>query len=212
MFKNKPVRKRIISVRQPKELPKIISEEQFLKLNDACTNYRDRFLIWLLFETGLRIGQALALRHEDIICWNNEIRTKCRTDNVNQVRNKSHKPNTIHVSDHLMSLYSDYVSSLDQGKLNDYVFINLKTYEALSYPAVKKLFINLSQKCELYIRPHMLRHTHASSLVEAGWDIALVQKRLGHASVQTTIDTYTHINTKQMKDAFKNFLSTKEKN
>ncbi|HAU1249188.1 TPA: hypothetical protein F8R87_05155 [Legionella pneumophila] len=40
VFKNKPVRKRIISVRQPKELPKIISEEQFLKLNDACTNYR----------------------------------------------------------------------------------------------------------------------------------------------------------------------------
>ncbi len=47
VFKNKPVRKRIISVRQPKELPKIISEEQFLKLNNACTNYRDRFLMIL---------------------------------------------------------------------------------------------------------------------------------------------------------------------
>ena len=40
--------------------------------------------------------------------------------------------------------------------------------------------------------------------------MALVQKRLGHASVQTTINTYTHIDTKQMKDAFKSYLSKKE--
>jgi len=76
VFKNKPVQRRIISVREIKELPKTISKEQFIQLNGACTNYRDKFLIWLLYETGLRIGQALALRHEDIICWDNEIRVK----------------------------------------------------------------------------------------------------------------------------------------
>ncbi|MCA0403574.1 MAG: site-specific integrase [Proteobacteria bacterium] len=211
-FKNKPAQRRIISVRQIKELPKLITEEQFIQLNNATSNFRDKFLLWLLFETGLRIGQALSLRHEDIICWNNEIRTKYRMDNTNHVRNKSHRPNTLHVSSNLMSLYSEYVNSLDQNKLNDYVFINLKTYESLSYPAVKKLFINLSEKCGFYARPHMLRHTHASALVGAGWDMALVQKRLGHVSVQTTIDTYTHIDTKQMKNAFKSYLSTRENN
>jgi integrase len=187
VFKNKPAQRRIISVRQIKELPKTITEEQFVQLNDACTNYRDKFLIWLLYETGLRIGQTLALRHEDIIGWDNEIRIKYRTNNLNQVRNKSYKFNTIHVSNHVMALYSEYISTLDQSKLSDYVFINLMTYTPLCYPAVKKLFINLSRKCGFYIRPHMLRHTHATSLVGAGWDMALVQKRLGHASVQTTI-------------------------
>lgn len=212
VFKNKPAQRRIISVPQSKELPKTISETQFVQLSDVCTNYRDKFLIWLLYETGLRIGQALALRHEDIICWDNEIRVKYRTNNLNHVRNKSYKPNIIHVSKHVMTLYSEYTSTLDQSKLTDYVFINLKTYSPLSYNSVKKLFINLSQKCAFYIRPHMLRHTHASSLVGSGWDMALVQKRLGHASVQTTIDTYTHIDTKQMKDAFKSYLSKKEDN
>ncbi|WP_157072305.1 tyrosine-type recombinase/integrase, partial [Legionella quinlivanii] len=94
----------------------------------------------------------------------------------------------------------------------DYVFINFLTYAPLTYPAVKKIFNILSKKCDFYIRPHMLRHTHASSLVKAGWDMSLVQKRLGHASIETTINTYTHIDNKQMKDAFKSYLSTKENN
>lgn len=211
-FKNKPAQRGIISVPQIKELPKKISEEQLIQLNNACSNYRDRFLLELLHETGLRIGQALALRHEDIICWNNEIHIKYRTNNLNQVRNKSYKSNTLHVSSRLMELYSDYVNSLELNKLSDYVFINFQNYTPLHYSAVKKMFTNLSKKCGFYVRPHMLRHTHASSLIGAGWDMALVQKRLGHASVQTTVNTYTHIDNKQMKDAFKSYISKKRDN
>lgn len=212
VFKNKPAQRRVISIRQIKELPKTISEAQFIQLKDACSNCRDRFLVGLLFETGLRIGQALALRHEDIICWNNEIHIKYRTSNLNLVRNKSYKPNTLHVSNHLMGLYSDYVNSLEQNRLSEYVFINFQDYSPLRYPAVKKIFMNLSRKCDFYVRPHMLRHTHASSLIDAGWDMALVQKRLGHASVQTTVNTYTHIDNKKMKEAFKTYISSKGDN
>jgi len=58
----------------------------------------------------------------------------------------------------------------------------------------------------------MLRHSHASNLLKSGWDMSLIQKRLGHASIQTTIDIYTHIDTKQMKQAFQQFVASKEKN
>ena len=81
-----------------------------------------------------------------------------------------------------MTLYSEYINTLDQNQLNDYVFINFKTYSPLCYPAVKKLFIILSKKCGFYIRPHMLRHTHATTLVGAGWDMALVEKEDGAVS------------------------------
>ena len=137
-FKNKPSQKRIISVPKIKELPKLISEEQFIQLIKVCSNYRDKFLIHLLFETGLRIRQALALRHEDIIGWSNEIHVKYRTNNLNMIRNKSNKPNSVHVSSYLMNLYSDYVSSLNQNRLSDYVFVNLIDYTPLHYSAVKK--------------------------------------------------------------------------
>jgi site-specific recombinase XerD len=111
-----------------------------------------------------------------------------------------------------MELYSDYVSTLDQNKLTEYAFINLATYEALNYSVAKKLFITLSRKCNFYVRPHMLRYSHASDLLKSGWEMSLIQKRLGHASIQTTIEIYTHIDTKHMKQAFNQFLSNKEKN
>lgn len=211
VYKNKPVQKRIISVKQYKSPPKVITHDQLILLSDSCTNYRDKFLVWLLYETGLRIGQALALRHEDVICWDKEIRVKYRCQNINQVRNKTQRPNILHVSDSVMTLYSEYISSLDQNKLNDYVFINFYDYSPLRYTAVKKLFILLSKKVRFHIRPHMLRHTHATSLINADWDMALVQKRLGHASVQTTINTYTHIDNKKMKNAFQLYLAKQEK-
>lgn len=74
--------------------------------------------IWLLYETGLRIGQALALRHEDIICWDNEIRVKYRTNNLNQVRNKSCKPNTLHVSKQFICQLQETDKIIDNAKQN----------------------------------------------------------------------------------------------
>lgn len=211
IYKHKPAQRRIISVKQIKQPPKTITDDQFTALSNACTNYRDKFLVWLLYETGLRIGQALALRHEDVICWDNEIQVTYRTNNLNGVRNKTVRPNTIQVSNEVMRLYGEYISTLEQAKLTEYVFINLATYEPMQYATVKRLFENLSKKCNFYVRPHMLRHSHASGLLKSGWEMALIQKRLGHASIQTTIDTYTHIDTQQMKKAFKQFLSNKEK-
>jgi len=38
-----------------------------------------------------------------------------------------------------------------------------------------------------------MRHSHATELIRAGWDMAHVQKRLGHANIQTTINTYVHL-------------------
>lgn len=79
---------------------------------------------------SIQKGLALSLRHEDIICWNNEIHIKYRSSNLNGVRNKTITPNVVQVSNELMKLYSTYVSTLDQNKLTEYVFLNLTTYEA----------------------------------------------------------------------------------
>ena len=46
---------------------------------------------------------------------------------------------------------------------------------------------------------HSLRHTHATILVQEGANIKDVQERLGHAKIDTTLDTYTH-NTQQMRE------------
>jgi integrase len=69
---------------------------------------RDRFLICLLYETGVRIGQALGLRHEDVRSYDKEIHIVQRL-NLNGARTKSREPNTVHVSRDLMALYAEYL-------------------------------------------------------------------------------------------------------
>ncbi len=57
--KSKPKQRRIISLKQYKKIPKTIADEKFELLFDLCKNPRDAFLLTLLFETGMQIGQAL---------------------------------------------------------------------------------------------------------------------------------------------------------
>lgn len=211
VFKHKPVWKRVIGLKAPKTIPSTLTDEQISKLIDCCSNLRDKFLISLLYETGIRIGQALALRHADIKSWDNEIHVIFRQNNANQARNKSRVPNVIHSSVELMQLYADYIqNNTVQANQSEYVFINLQTYEPLCYGAVRKLFSRLIKKAGFHVTPHMFRHTHATELIRNGWDAAWVQKRLGHANVQTTIDTYTHIDQQDLKKAFKLYQKNKK--
>lgn len=210
IYKNRPIQRRVISLKSERSIPKTISHEQFSIILDACCNKRDMFLLSLLYDTGIRIGQALALRHSDVISWDNEIHIKYRSISINESYNKTSIPYVIHVSPELMSKYRCYIDSLTNRYNDEYVFVNLVDYKPLSYMAVNKLFIRLKKKTKINITPHMLRHTHATNLVRSGWDSSFVQKRLGHSSVQTTINVYTHLDQQSLKNAYKKYLSSKK--
>jgi integrase/recombinase XerD len=64
---------------------------------DACDRLRDRFLFALLHDSGVRIGEALGLRHEDIVAAEREIRVVPRL-NANRARSKSGRQRAIPVS------------------------------------------------------------------------------------------------------------------
>src|SRR6266704_5908970 len=61
--KSKPEAARVVSVKPELRLPKTLTKEQVQRLLDACTHTRDRFLLALMYETGMRIGQCLGLTH-----------------------------------------------------------------------------------------------------------------------------------------------------
>ena len=56
-----------------------------------------------------------------------------------------------------------------------------------------------------------MHNTHATELVRAKWDIAHIQKRLGHADVQTTINTYIHLDDDDLRTAYNNYLKEKQR-
>ncbi|NEU77278.1 tyrosine-type recombinase/integrase, partial [Hassallia byssoidea VB512170] len=124
--KGKEVKTRLLKVKEPKTFPGCLTSEQVKELVEACNRIRDKFIICLLYETGMRIGEVLGLRHEDLHSQGvNEISVIPRVDNVNSSRAKAGVKRTIHVSKDLIKLYSNYLIEEYPEDINcDYVFVN----------------------------------------------------------------------------------------
>ncbi|MGN4707045.1 tyrosine-type recombinase/integrase [Bacillus cereus group sp. MYBK194-1] len=212
--KKKSYQKNILKLRVKKKLIKVLEYEEIKVILNACHTRRDKLLIMLMYEGGLRIGEVLSLRIEDISTWDNQIHITPRDYSENGAYIKLKKARTIDVSKEVMALYTDYlVHEYGEDLEHDYVFINLKnTYfgSPLKYQSVLDLVRRLAKRTGVTFNVHMLRHTHATNLIKSGWDAAYVQKRLGHANVQTTMNTYVHLSDEDMKNEYKKYLKGRE--
>jgi len=194
----------VLQVRAMRRLPRVLSAQEIQALLNACARRRDRLLVSLLYESGMRIGQALGLRHADIRSYDGEIDIVPRA-NSNGALAKSRSPYTVHVSKELMELYADYLVHEYHEATHDYVFVNWwggRIGAPMTYSTAIDLFRKLSAKTGLNTTPHMFRHTHATDLLRAGWDPAYVQRRLGHAQIQTTVNTYSHLSNSDLGKVF----------
>jgi integrase/recombinase XerD len=187
---------RPISLPVPRRMPATLTAEEIGTLLAACDRLRDRLLLAVLAETGMRIGQALGLRHADIVSQAREVRIVPRADNANEARAKCRSVHTIPVTAALIRLYSEYLF-VEYGNLDcDYVFVNLwgrPIGHPLRYQAVVRLVARLRARTGIVFAPHMLRHSHATDLIRQGVPIEIVSKRLTHTSVVTTSQTYLHL-------------------
>ena len=214
MSKNKTTQTKLLKLKEPKKFPGTLTTEQVQKLVDGCNNLRNKFLIKLLFETGIRIGAALGLRHSDInsVGGKNEIHIVPRDDNVNDAENKPNAERIVQASGDLMRLYGRYIVDEYPDVDSDYVFVNIWKGEVgfpMRYSTVRGLFKSLKKKTGIDAYAHLLRHTHATQLIRSGMDMSYVQKRLGHSDIQTTINTYVHLTDDDMKQAYQKYLEKK---
>jgi integrase len=200
--KGRPIPTRPVKLKAPRRLPVTLSTEQVTVILGACTRLRDRFLFALLAETGIRIGQALGLRHSDFISRRRELRIVPRTDNVNGARAKTRAMVTVPISTPLVRLYSEYMHT-EYGDLDsDYVFVNLfadPVGAPLRYDAVAKLVTRLRRVTGIDFSPHVLRHTRGTELIRAGVPIEIVSTMLTHRSVVTTSETYIHLGVEDVR-------------
>lgn len=196
---DKPERRRVIALRSERRLPRELSAVEMTTLIDACERLRDRFLLSLLRGTGLRIGEALGLRHEDVDTLRGVVVVR-QPLNVNRARAKTFSRD-VPVDPALVRLYSDYLHE-EYGLLDcDYVFVNLwaePVGRPMSYPSVDRLVRRLRARTGIEFTPHQFRHSYATDLLRRGVAVEVVQHLLGHASISTTVDTYSHLG---MEDA-----------
>jgi integrase/recombinase XerD len=92
---------------------------------DCQERLRDRFLFALLASTGMRIGQALGLRHEDVVVWERRIVVRAREDAPRRARSKGGAEGGVPVAGELMRLWNDYIHE-EYGDVDcDFVFVRL---------------------------------------------------------------------------------------
>lgn len=198
----RPILTRPVKLRVPRRVPVTLTAEEIVTILAACDRARDRFLFALLAETGIRVGQALGLRHCDLVSRKREVTIVPRSDNANGARTKTQSPVTLPVSAPLVRLYSDYMHS-EYGALDsDYVFVNLWSApigRPLRYDAVAKLVARLRTRTGIEFSAHMLRHSRATKLIRSGVAIEIVSKMLTHQSVTTTSDTYVHLDVDDLR-------------
>lgn len=216
MKKDKGVKTKRLKIKEPRTFVGCLSKQEVNALIEACPNSRDRFLIVLLYHTGMRIGEALGLRHEDIHSEMglNEIHVIPRNNNTNGARVKNQKQRIVTVSHQTIQAYTNYVLDDEFPDVDsDYVFVNIwqgVTGSPLQYSTVQRLFQTLQRRTGVKVTAHIFRHTHVTELIRAGMDLIFVQKRSGHASIQTTIDTYVHLLDSDQKGAYREYLEKRE--
>jgi len=158
--------RRPVRLRPTRRLPETLTAEQITVLLGACEHLRDRFLLALLAETGMRVGQALGLRHRDFVSRDKTLRIVPRADNANGARAKCRDVAEIPVSARLVRLYSDYLFA-EYGDLDsDYVFVNLfaePVGRPLRYSAVAGTIERLRARTGIDFSLHLLRHSAATS-------------------------------------------------
>jgi site-specific recombinase XerD len=201
--KNEPEHRRAIKLKASPPRPKVLTVKQVQAILGACERLRDRLLFALMLDTGVRIGEALGLRHEDMGVAECQVTIMAR-DNDNRARAKAGRSRVVAASPELMRLYADYLNR-EYGALDsDYVFVNLWA-EPLgrpwSYPAVYDLVLRLRERTGIDFEPHQYRHTYATWLLRRGAGIESVKELLGHASITTTIDTYGHLDVEDARKA-----------
>lgn len=207
--KSKPEARRVVSVKPERRLPKTLAREQVQQLLDACTHTRDRFLLALMYETGMRVGQCLGLTHADLSVEDATLQIVPRADNPNGARAKTRTTQTIPLPEQLLHLYTDYLvdelCALEVESLPDFVFVNLWEGDigrSMSYAAVMSLVKRLAKKTAIPFTPHMLRHTRATIWIKDDHlALPVVSRLLTHTSIQTTNDIYLHLDTSDLREA-----------
>ncbi|OCB00131.1 tyrosine-type recombinase/integrase [Clostridium beijerinckii] len=199
----------ILRIKENNKKIETISRDEFEILVNRCNYMRDKLLLSLLFETGLRLGEALGLRKSDFVIWDNKIKVVARDNVENLVSVKNKSEGEIIIPKYLVQLYCEYLEFEYIENKNEYIFVNLKGAnkgKAMKQITVQKLFYRLSQECNIKVTPHKLRHSHATELIEVGgWDPIDVKERLRHRQIQTTINTYVHLSDNYKKEKFNEF-------
>jgi integrase/recombinase XerC len=191
--------KAVATPKIPKRVPRFLSVDEAFQLlempkGDDLLSLRDKSVMELIYSSGLRVSELVALNCEDIDCKTKMVR----------VLGKGNKQRIVPVTPKAVTALENYFARRgDLAKEDERaVFINRRG-SRLTARSVERMIRKYLSATALNKRvtPHVLRHTFATHLLNQGADLRGIQELLGHASLSTT-QKYTHVSVDKLVEVY----------
>ena len=178
----------------PRRLPNILTQEEAVRLIDSASNLFHRTMLMTLYSTGIRRAELCALKVEDID-------SKRMILHIRQ--GKRNRDRDVPLSPKLLETLREYWRWM---RPKTYLFPGTKDGWRADKPITAKVLWEACREAAARagitkpVRPHLLRHSFATHLVEGGADLPTVQLLLGHADLKAT-SIYLHLSERHLKAA-----------
>jgi len=200
------------SLKQPEPLPKFLTDEQVKKLRDEferrvaqAEGFRpgrdallDRATFYLLWQSGLRMGEVEELRLEDLDLEKRRLIVR---------KSKALKDRTVFMTNTTVRAVQEYLAVRGPGPTG-HVF--LYRNQPLSKDLVPGRLKAAGERVGVKVYPHRLRHTAATQLLNAGCRVTSIQKFLGHKELSTTM-IYARVHDQTVADDYYTAMQQVEK-
>lgn len=179
--------------KEEKSLPQVLSREELVCLFNGARSPKHRVILRLIYGSGLRRSELINLRIGDIETKDGKYRIRIN-------KGKGQKDRYTVLSKKVLEELREYYKSC---KPKNYLFNGQKKGEPISAALLRHILDNAKRRSGITkaVNLHILRHCFASHALEDGMSLIMLQKLLGHSSIQTTM-VYLHVSDVPLKDAF----------
>lgn len=188
---------KINQTKSESRIKETINDMQAEIVRCSCDKERDAAIINILSSTGMRVGELVKLNRSDIDFSNGEC----------VVYGKGRKERPVYLDGRAKVHLAWYMESRIDD--NEALFVSEKSpHQRLTTAGIRNIINTIagnSRIGNINLHPHKFRRTMATNMINRGAPAEYVQKILGHASVQTTLQCYASISTQVIKDAHRRY-------
>lgn len=203
MIENDPT-EHLKSPQVGKSLPRALTAEEVDELleqpsrRNTPESRRDKSMLELLYATGLRVSELVALNVTDVALESDPVTVRC----VGKGDNDRVRPMLPRAVEELRQYIFHVRPRLVRNRREPALFVNRRG-ERLTRQGFWLILKNYAREAGLdkTITPHTLRHTFATHMLSGGMPLRNVQEALGHASISTT-QVYTHLTDQQKRNEY----------